>query len=95
MLCIWSRPVAAVPGGPADPWHGHNCTMCLKMAEINRGNLIMANQHQLAGINTYAVAQPLAQLPDNAYGVGLMQSYFTHSPSVLFDFICSFCGAAL
>ena len=45
------------------------------------GNLIMApiSMHQLAGINTYAVAQPLVQLLDYPYGAG-SKSYFTHSP---------------
>ena len=37
------------------------------------------NQHQLAGISTYAIAQPLAQLTDNPYGAGF-KSYFIHFP---------------
>ena len=37
------------------------------------------NQHQLAGISTCAVAQPLAQLCDNLYGAG-SKSYFTQFP---------------
>ena len=30
------------PGGPADPWHGYDCLMHLKMATIKGGNLIIA-----------------------------------------------------
>ena len=30
------------PGGPADPWHGYDYLMHLKMAAIKGGNLIIA-----------------------------------------------------